>query len=114
MFASTRLLLEDERRSADSVGYEGDGHLNAVGNLDKRNAAIHSELLTVKGHSSCNFAVTAAFCSRDDQVQCFGLGDSANRECARNVKGVGAGLHNLSGVKGNVGILLDVEEIFAL
>src|SRR6266403_4619742 len=47
---SSRLFPKNYRRPADSFPFEVDGYLNAVRDLDERNAAIHAVLLTVKGH----------------------------------------------------------------
>src|SRR6516164_6768655 len=47
-------------------------------------------------------------------MQRFGLRNSADCKCALKVKGVGAGLHNLGGMKRDIWGVLDVEEIFAL
>ena len=44
------LLLKGHRRPADSLHLEIHGHLDAVGNLDEGNAAVHSVVLTVEGH----------------------------------------------------------------
>jgi hypothetical protein len=42
VYARAHLLLEDKRRTANPVGYEVDRHLNAVGNLNKRNSTVHA------------------------------------------------------------------------
>ena len=62
---SCGLLFKDQRRTADAVGYKIDSHLYAVGNLNERNATIHSVFLPVKGHGSFNFAVAAPLCAGD-------------------------------------------------
>jgi hypothetical protein len=50
------LLLKDHRRPADSLRLEGDGHLDAVGDSDEGNAAVHAVFLTVEGHCAVNLA----------------------------------------------------------
>src|SRR5215470_12757850 len=55
------LLLKDQWRAANSVGYEEDRHLNAVGNLNKGNATIHAVLFSVKGHCPGNLPVACPF-----------------------------------------------------
>ena len=45
-----RLLLEDQRRPADSLPLEINSHLDAVGDLDEGNALIHPVVPTVEGH----------------------------------------------------------------
>ena len=75
--------------------------------------AIHPVVFSVKCHRACKFAVACSF-SRKSQVQHFGLRHTAYRESPLEVKGVGAGLHNLGGVKRDIRGVLDVEEIFAV
>jgi hypothetical protein len=41
------LFLKDQRRPADLLPLEVDSYLDAVGNLDERDAAVHAELLAV-------------------------------------------------------------------
>jgi len=50
------LLLQLQRRPAGSFPLEVDGHLNAVGSFDERNAAVHPVVLTVEGHCPFNRA----------------------------------------------------------
>jgi hypothetical protein len=50
------LLLKDQRRTADAFDLEGDGHFDAIGNLDEGNAAIHSVFFAVEGHRPVNGA----------------------------------------------------------
>src|SRR5215467_2500089 len=109
---TSSLLLKDQWRAANSVDYQKDRHLDAIGNLDERNTAIHAVVLSIKGHCSRNLPVARPL-SRTNQMQCFVLRDSANCELARKVGGVWTGLYNLCGVKCNVRVLSDVEEIFA-
>ena len=49
------LLLKDQGRPADSLSLEGDSHLDAVGDLNEGNAAVHPVILTVEGHRPLNF-----------------------------------------------------------
>jgi hypothetical protein len=53
-FCSGWLLLEYQRRPADSLCLEVDSHLDAVGDLDEGNAAVHTEFLTVERHGPFN------------------------------------------------------------
>jgi hypothetical protein len=41
------VFLKDQRRPADSLPLEVDSYLDAVGNLDERDATVHAELLAV-------------------------------------------------------------------
>jgi hypothetical protein len=50
------LMLERHRRSADLLCPKVNTHLDAVGNLDKGNAAIHPVLLLVESHCPRNRA----------------------------------------------------------
>jgi hypothetical protein len=50
------LLLKDYRRAADSLRLEGDGYLDAVGDLDEGNAAVHPVVFAVEGHCPFNLA----------------------------------------------------------
>jgi hypothetical protein len=45
-----QLWLKGDWGSADPLGLEVDSYLDAVGNLDERDATIHPVLLTVEGH----------------------------------------------------------------
>jgi hypothetical protein len=46
-----RLLLEHQGWTTDSIPLEAHTHLDAVGNLYERYAAVHSVFLAVKGHN---------------------------------------------------------------
>jgi len=48
------LLLEHQRRSAYSLAFKVDYHLDTVGDLDQRNAFIHPIILAVEGHRPFN------------------------------------------------------------
>ena len=48
------LVLQGHGRSADSLGFEIDTHLDPVGDLNEGNAAVHPVLLTVKCHRPLN------------------------------------------------------------
>ena len=50
------LLLEYQRRSADSLPFEVDYHFDAVGDLYQGDAFVHSIVLAVEGHRPCNLA----------------------------------------------------------
>ncbi len=43
-------LFEDERRSTNASPRKVNRYLDAIGNLDKRNPAVHPIVLTVEGH----------------------------------------------------------------
>ena len=42
------------------MGLEGDRYLDAVANLDERDAFVHPEVLTVEGHCPFNAALACA------------------------------------------------------
>src|SRR6266480_4264269 len=50
------LLLEYQRRSAYSLPFEVDCHLDAISDFDERNAAVHAVVLAVEGHRPFNLA----------------------------------------------------------
>ena len=50
------LLLKDHWRAADSLRLESDCYLDAVGNPDEGNPAIHPVVLTVEGHCPSDVA----------------------------------------------------------
>ena len=56
-----RLVLKNYRRPADPLCLKSDGHLDAVRDLDERNATVHSVVFAVKGHGSFNLAHAFAF-----------------------------------------------------
>lgn len=43
-------LFKDKRWSADASPFQVNRHLDAIGNLDKRNPAVHPIVLAVEGH----------------------------------------------------------------
>jgi hypothetical protein len=45
-------LFEDNGRPADTLPLQIHGYLDAVGDFDERDAAVHSVLLSVEGHDS--------------------------------------------------------------
>jgi hypothetical protein len=51
-----RQLLKDHRRAADSLRLEGDSYLDAVGDLDERNAAVHPVVFAVEGQCPFNLS----------------------------------------------------------
>jgi hypothetical protein len=56
---SPNLLLENQRRLADSCSFELDVDFNAIGNLG--NTAVHSVVLTIEGHRPFNLARACPF-----------------------------------------------------
>src|SRR5580698_364562 len=111
---SQALLREDQRRAADAIDNQIDAHLNSIRDPDKRNAAIHSEFLSVKRHRPFDFPVTARFVAFAGERQRFRLRHHANRECSRHVKGVRAGPHDLRRAKGDVRVLPGIKKILVL
>ena len=55
------LWMEDQRGAADPLPFEGDGHLDAIGDPDERNAAVHPELLAVERHRPLDLTGARAF-----------------------------------------------------
>ena len=88
-------MLEDYRRPADSLSFEVDGHLDAVGNFDKRNSFVHPVVLTVEGHCSfdCSCARPLAF-DRKRQLLLFRY--AAYGKVAVKYDRIGTSLFNLS------------------
>ena len=52
----TELLLKGQGRPADSLPLEVDAHLDAVGDPDEGNAAVHPVFLTVESHRPFNLS----------------------------------------------------------
>ena len=50
------LLLEYQRRSAYSLPFEVDCHLDPISDFDERNATVHPVVLAVEGHRPFNLA----------------------------------------------------------
>jgi hypothetical protein len=48
------LLLKDHRRPSNSLRLEGNSYLDAVGDPDERDAAVHPVILTVESHGPFN------------------------------------------------------------
>jgi hypothetical protein len=108
-----RLFLKGQGRSADALAFEIDCDLDAVGDLDEGNAAVHAIVFAVEGHGATDVARAGALAG-NFQGERFGLRHSANRKRAGYIKGSRTGLYNLAGMKGDQGILVGVEEVFAL
>ena len=97
--ATSLLLLKGNRRSADPRCMEVDSYFNAVGNLNKGNAAVHSILLAVEGHGSLDRARAG-----NGQRELLGFLRSSNGEVPVHVESVRAGLDEFSGMKCDVRI----------
>src|SRR5689334_14748971 len=63
----TSLLSQFQRRSAHALYFEIDIHLDAVGDLDERDAASHTVVLTIEGHLPLNLATACPARSRQSQ-----------------------------------------------
>lgn len=50
------LLLKEQRRSADPFHLEVNRDLNAVGDPDEGNAAVHAEFFAIERHCSLDFS----------------------------------------------------------
>jgi hypothetical protein len=88
------LLLQRNWRSADPFPCEIDRYLDAVSNLDERNATVHAELLAVEGH--CPFDRSSTFAVAGNRKrQPLLLRYSAYCEVAVEGNGIWAGLFNL-------------------
>src|SRR5208283_3166967 len=109
----TFLFLVDKRRPTELMGLKGDRYLDAVADLDERDAFVHPVVLTVEGHCPFDAALACALAGKY-KVQRLGLGDTSDSKGPLHIKSVGTGLHNLGRVKRNVGIFAGVEEVFAL
>src|SRR5271157_5592793 len=106
-------MLNEQRRTADVLAMEVDIHLNAVGDLDERNATVHPVVFAVKGHYPLDVVYACAEAGNRQQ-QGLGFRDSAYRKDTLYVKGVWTGLNNFGRMERDVRVILDVEEIFAL
>jgi hypothetical protein len=91
------LWLKNHRRLADSLRLEVASHLDAVADLDERNAAIHAVVLPVESHCPLN---RSRVCPRagNRKRQRLGVSHSSYRKVALHVIGVGTGQYNLSKV----------------
>ena len=105
-------LLEDHWWAADSLALEIYRNLDPVGNLDKGNSTVHSELLAVESHRSFDFSGSCPD-ARHRKRQRFGFGHPAYCECSRDVERGGARLDDLGRMECDIWILLSVEEVFA-
>src|SRR5271169_4839615 len=113
MDGGKKLLFVDEAGAADLVGDEVDVDFDAVGDFDEGNAFVHGVVFAVEGHGADNDAVASAFAG-DGEEELFGFGNAADGEVAVDLEGVGAGLHEFVGEKGDVGILIGEKEVLAL
>src|ERR1700746_50179 len=107
------LLLEGWGQACDPLPLEVDVDLDAIGDFDEGYAAVHAVLFAVEGHSADDGSRRGPFAGVFD-LQCLLFGDAANGEVAVDFETGGTGLANLGRAKGDVRILLGVEEILAL
>src|SRR5208283_2822912 len=71
-FLRSWLWLKDHRKPADSFRLQGESYLDAVGDPDKRNAAVHPVVPTVEGHCPFNIAGGCPFSlNRQDELVGF-------------------------------------------
>ena len=105
------LLLKYQRRSAYSLPFEVDCHLDPISDFDERNAAVHAIVLAVEGHRPFDLARTSPLAGKRKR-QLLGFGHSAYCEVADVIKRVWAGLYNLRRVKRDQRIVLGVEKVF--
>ena len=89
---------------------EGDRYLDAIGDPDERNAAVHPELFTVERHCALDLTGARPF-PGDREQQCLGFGDTPDGEVTLNLEGLRPGLHNLLRDEGDEWIALYVEEV---
>ena len=88
------LLLENDRRSADSLRVDVNVYLDAVGDPEERNAAVHPVVLPINRHYPFNLAC-ACPPAGNRQCQSLTFGHSAYRKVTINIEVVGTGLNNL-------------------
>ena len=113
--SSIPLLLENQPRSANLMGLEGNIDFDAVGYLDEWDPAVHAKFLAVKSHGALNMAVARSLAlGVKCQGQRFGLGHAPDGESALHIKSNRTGLNNFGGVKRDVGVVFGIEEVFAL
>ena len=67
------LFLKNQGRTADALHLEVDTHLDAVGDLDEGNAAVHSVVLTVEGHCPFDLAYACPLAPVTVNVSVSGL-----------------------------------------
>src|SRR5262245_25103510 len=87
------LWTEDEGGAADPLPVQNHGHLDAIGDPDERNAAVHPELFPVERHRALDLTRARAF-PGDREQQRLGFGDAPDGEVALNLQGLRPGLHN--------------------
>ena len=105
-------MFKGNRRSAGARGPELNRDFDAVGDLDKRNAAIHSVLFPIKGHRPVDGPGTGTTAlNLESELFCFG--NSANREVAVHIEYVRPRLNNFRRMEGDVLILLYMKKVFA-
>ena len=80
------------------ASFQVHGHLDAVGDFDEWDSAVHSVIFTIEGHRSCDRIVAGSFADKR-KAQLLGFGDSANGKVAIHFKCVGTCLDVLSGSK---------------
>src|ERR1700678_500773 len=109
----TSLLLEDQRRPAHSLRHQGDVNLDAVGDSDEGDAAVHPVVLAIEVQRPINLARAGALAGHGE-CELLGSGNSADRKVAVDLEGVGTGLYEFRRLERDQRIPFDVEEVFAL
>ena len=93
--------------------FEMEVYVNVVGNAYKRYPFVHAVILAIENHRTMNIARTRAL-TRDSQGQLLWVRHSSNCEIPIYLKGVWSTRHNFSRFEGDIRILFDSEEVFAL
>src|ERR1700747_3457255 len=106
-------LLENWRRTADTAPLQSNIYLDAVGDLDERDAARHAVFFAIESHRAietaggCSFAV-----ARESEF--LRLGNAANGEVTLDVKCVWTGLNAFGRFESNQRRFFCVKEILTL
>jgi hypothetical protein len=104
------LLLEHHRRPGDARANQVDRHLDAIGDLDEGDAAVHAVVPAIECHRPLGCALAGALAG-DRQRKMLRLGHSADGEVTVQFESVRAGLYDLGRFECDVRIVLGVEEI---
>jgi len=106
-------LLENWRRTADTAPFQANIYLDAIGNLDKRDAARHSVVFAIKSHGAVEAAGRCSFViARESEF--LRLANAANGEVTLDVKSVWTGLNDFGRLESDQRRLFYVKEILTL
>src|SRR4029077_7266757 len=105
-----KLLLENRWRTTDTAPLQSNIYLDAVGDLDERDAARHAVFFAIESHGAIDAAGGCSFAVARER-EFLRLGNAANSEVTLDVKCVWTGLNDFRRLESDQRRFFCVEEI---